>query len=216
MVKLKKRTEQGGDPVKEQLGKKVRQLCENMGTASAEAKADELAAEVEAEYERRVASGMAQIDAYKAVLANIDKIEALLRELPETEAEQAERRERMSRKEWNKKLSAVQGRLQSLWWLLTVIFYFWYSFTFGDWHLSWLTFLSSSIGSIIIDMLFDYNKGVPKKKVFGRLHGILWLAVVIAYFLISFASGDWHITWLIFIFGAVIESIVGVIGKIIE
>ena len=48
------------------------------------------------------------------------------------------------------------------------------------------------------------------------MHGIFWIAVVIAYFLISFASGDWHLTWLIFFLGAVVEAIADIIGKILD
>lgn len=201
--------------MKEQLSRKVRKVCLDMGAAAAE-KADELVAEMEAEFDKRVASGKAEIDAYRELLGDIDKIEAMLRDLSKAEATLAEREERASRAAWNKKLTDIRGKINGLWWLMTVIFYFLVSFAFGDWHLTWLIFLSSSIGSMVIDMLFDYNKGVPKNKVFGKIHGILWISIVIAYFLISFATGAWGITWLIFVLGAVIESIVGVVRKIVE
>ncbi len=202
--------------MKDQLTKKVRKVCERVGTSAALAKADEYAKAMEAEYDRRVASGMAELDAYKEFLGDLDKMEDLLRTLPETEEEAAAKGEAIARKEWNKKLSAIQGKINGIWWLLTVIFYLWFSFTFGRWHLTWLMFLSSSIGSILIDMLFDYNRGVPKKKVYGKLHEIFWLAVVIAYFLISFTFGKWHLTWLIFVLGVVVEGIVDLVKKIMD
>lgn len=208
--------EQGKASLKTQLEKKVRALGDEMGTAAASKKAEELAVGMASEYDKKVADGMAEIDAYKALLRDMDQIEELLRELPETEEETRNSAETVSRKAWNKKLSAIEGKIHGLWWLLTLIFYFWFSFTFGKWHLTWLIFLSSSIGSILIGMLFDYNKGVPKKKVFKKLHGVLWLAVVIVYFLVSFTFGKWHLTWLIFIMGAVIESIVGLVEKIMD
>ena len=208
--------EQGKASLKNQLKKKVQTMCDDMGTAAAAEKAAELAEEMSEEYDKKVASGMTELDAYKELLRDMDKIEEMLRALPETDEEADTKEEIKSRSDWNKKLSAIQDKVNGLWWLLTVIFYFWFSFTFGKWHLTWLIFLSSAIGSIVIDMLFSYNKGVPKKKVFGKLHGILWLAIIIAYFLISLTVGKWHLTWIIFVMGAVIESITGLVEKIFD
>lgn len=36
----------------------------------------------------------------------------------------------------------------------------------------------------------------------------LWMLIVIAYFLVSFLTHAWHITWLIFLIGVAIEQIV--------
>ena len=202
--------------LKEQLEKKVRDLCGDVGTAAAAGMAEALVTQMESEYDRRTGEGEAAIDAYRALLADLGRMEEILRALPKTESEKRAEEERRTRKAWNRKLNAIQGKLNGIWWLLTVIFYFLVSFTFGKWHLTWLIFLSSSIGSIVIDMLFAYNKCVPKKKVFAKLHGILWLAVVIAYFLISFAFGKWHLTWLIFVLGTVIEVIAGLVGKMLD
>lgn len=38
--------------------------------------------------------------------------------------------------------------------------------------------------------------------------GILWPLVVAAYFVISFATGAWYITWIIFLIGAALESLI--------
>lgn len=200
--------------MKEQLKKRVQKICDDVGTQAAAEKADELAEGVCREYDKRIASGMAELDVYREMLRDLDKIEELVQSLPETEAEAEGKQKRLSQNAWKKKLSAIQGRINGLWWLLTVIFYFWFSFTFGNWHLTWLMFLSSAIGSIVIGMVFDFNRGVPKKKIYKKLHGILWIAVVIAYFLISFTFGKWHLTWLIFIMGAVIDMIMDLVGKI--
>ena len=211
-----KNQEQKNQDLMKQLEKKVRKVCDDAGTAAAAGMADALVSQMESEYDRRTGEGEAAIDAYRALLADLGRMEEILRSLPKTESEKRAEEEMQTRKAWNRKLNAIQGKLNGLWWLLTLIMYFLVSFTFGKWHLTWLMFLSSSIGSIVIDMLFAYNKGVPKKKVFAKLHVVLWLAVVIAYFLISFACGKWHLTWLIFVLGAVIEVAAGLVGKILD
>lgn len=45
------------------------------------------------------------------------------------------------------------------------------------------------------------------KSLFKSLSGVLWSLILVAYFLISFATGAWHITWLIFLIGGSLESV---------
>ncbi|HBU11556.1 MAG TPA: hypothetical protein DEB31_02145 [Clostridiales bacterium] len=50
------------------------------------------------------------------------------------------------------------------------------------------------------------NQGrVERKNIYS---GTMWLLVTIAYFLVSFLTGAWYITWLIFLVGAAIEQII--------
>lgn len=46
-----------------------------------------------------------------------------------------------------------------------------------------------------------------KKALTKELSGILWSLVVIAYFIVSFTTGAWHVSWIIFLIGAALESI---------
>lgn len=41
-------------------------------------------------------------------------------------------------------------------------------------------------------------------------HKVLWPLIVAAYFLVSFLSGAWYITWIIFIIGAAIQGIMDI------
>ena len=192
--------------MKKELKKKIGSICEEIGTAAAAEQIDVLAAQAEAEFERRVAEGQSELDAYRAILADTEKIRKMLEELPETEEEE----ERKVRARNAKKMNALLDSVEAAMWLLTVVAYFAISFLFGHWHLTWLIFLSSSIGSVIFDMLRKYNRGVPLDKVMDQeFSGVLWLAIVIVYFLFSFTVGGWAwaYSWLIFILGAVIEVI---------
>lgn len=192
--------------MKKELKKKIESICEEIGTAAAAEQIDELTEQVDAEFERRVAEGQSELDAYKELLANVDKIKEMLESLPKTDEEN----DRKKREKNAKKMNALLDSVEAAMWLLTVVAYFAISFLFGHWHLTWLIFLSSAIGSVLFDMLRKYNRGVPLDKVMDQeFSGVMWIGIVIIYFLFSFTVGGWAwaYSWLIFILGAVIEVI---------
>ncbi|MFV0400557.1 MAG: permease prefix domain 1-containing protein [Oscillospiraceae bacterium] len=55
------------------------------------------------------------------------------------------------------------------------------------------------------------NDDKRRKAVRNNLSGIMWIVIVMLYFLISFSSGAWHITWIIFLIGACIEMVINLI-----
>jgi len=48
-----------------------------------------------------------------------------------------------------------------------------------------------------------------RRKLRGALSSSLWMLIVMLYFALSFFTGSWHLTWLIFIFGACLQQIIG-------
>lgn len=192
--------------MKKELKKKLESMCEEIGTAAAAEKIDELADEVSKAFDRKVSEGQSELDAYRELLADVDKIKAMLESLPATE-EEADAKEQ---KKSAKKMNALLDSIETCMWILTVAAYFAISFLFGHWHMTWLIFLSSAIGSVLFDMLRKYNRGTPFDQVMHEeFSGVLWLGIVILYFLYSFTLGGWawSYSWLIFLIGAVIEVI---------
>lgn len=192
--------------MKKELKKKLKSMCDDIGTAAAAEKIDELADEISAAFDKKVSDGQSELDAYRELLADVDKIREMLKSLPETE-EEAEQKEREKNA---KKVNALLDTIETCMWLLTPVLYLAVSFLFGHWHMTWLMFLSSAIGSVLFDMLRKYNKGIPFDKVMHKeFSGVLWLGIVITYFLYSFTVGGWAwaYSWLIFPLGAVIEII---------
>lgn len=53
-----------------------------------------------------------------------------------------------------------------------------------------------------------------KKKVRKSINSALWTLILVLYFLISFSTGAWHITWVIFLVGAAAESIIKAIFEL--
>ncbi len=50
--------------------------------------------------------------------------------------------------------------------------------------------------------------GNREKAVMTSISSIIWLLTLALYFLISFTSGGWHVTWVIFLIGGCIQAIV--------
>lgn len=54
----------------------------------------------------------------------------------------------------------------------------------------------------------EASREVAKDPLFGAISGLLWVIVLAGYFLISFKTGAWHITWLAFPIGGAVEGLV--------
>ena len=49
-----------------------------------------------------------------------------------------------------------------------------------------------------------------RKAMRGAISGALWTLLIALYFIISFTTGAWYITWIIFLFGAAAESFINI------
>lgn len=194
--------------MKKELKKKLKTILDDTG---AESEIEKLAEQVEEEFDRRVAEGKSELDAYREILSNTDKIKKMLNELNAAEKEaKAEKLEKAEREKNFKRANAILDSAEACMWILTVFAYIVFSLRFGHWHITWLIFLSSAIGSVLLDMVRKCTRGIPFEDVMhSEFSGVLWLAIVIVYFLYSFMRGGsaWAYSWLIFLLGAVIEVI---------
>ncbi len=108
--------------------------------------------------------------------------------------------------------SELAKSISGVLWAVGLGLYFLLSFTTGAWHMTWVIFpilvaLDSLISAIIRnqealhkDALFFPNQGKVRKSI-GKL---IWAIGAAVYFIFSFATGAWYISWLLFpIIGAV-------------
>jgi hypothetical protein len=86
----------------------------------------------------------------------------------------------------------MMGLAASSMWSLVVVVYFIISFLSRQWQITWLIF---PFAAGLQNLISAYFK--PKRKI-GFYTGALWCFTVTLYFLISFATSSWHITWLVF------------------
>ena len=191
--------------MREQLRREiVKRTGEYVQSAAAAAAYEEESKKITASYDELIAQGKSELEAYRAMLDDIEAMKIILEAIPSTEEEQTRQEARAAEKKKRKAFRKMAGSLQGILWLMTVIWYFLCSFTFGNWHMSWLLFLGSAAGSVLIDILVKYNEGTPLKKC-GGWHGIFWIALVMFYFWCSFTFGGWALTWLLFPAGAAVE-----------
>lgn len=115
------------------------------------------------------------------------------------ETKQAETYSQESDKERKKLASSVS----SAFWCLTVALYILISFYTGAWHISWIIFLVASAASSLIKLFLDPAGTKPIRA----LSNVLWTMTVAFYFILSFATGAWHISWVIYLVAAALNNI---------
>lgn len=190
-----------------EIKRKIRELCDEAGGAAAAAVGEELVEDLEKEYEARVNAGMSELDAYRDIMKNVDKIKEMLDSMPLTDDEVRWKQNRTDYKRNAKLIDKICSAL----WLLVVFVYLAFSLRFGGWQITWLIFIWAAIGQIFMNMVKAYNKGVPlKKAIRGRITAVMWLTVVMLYFIISIIGGGWSYTWLIFILAALIQKVIDI------
>ncbi|MBQ8641792.1 MAG: hypothetical protein IJ480_06190 [Clostridia bacterium] len=189
--------------MREQLRREiVKRTGEYVQSAAAAAAYEEESAKITASFDKMVAEGKTELEAYRAMLDDIEAMKLVLASIPVSEEIRAQE-EKQSRKR-NRNFRKLAGGMQGVLWLLTLIWYFLSSFITGDWHLTWLVFLGSAAGSTLLDILVKYNEGTPLHRC-GGWHGVFWLTLTMFYFWFSFTFGGWALTWLLFPAGAMAE-----------
>lgn len=99
-------------------------------------------------------------------------------------------------KKENRLLGLASGSL----WCVIVILYFLLSFlTVRWWHLTWLIFI---VGAAVQCGLTAYFIPETRSK---SLAGAFWCGSVVVYFIFSFLTMRWDISWLIFVLAAAVQ-----------
>lgn len=202
--------------MKKELDKKIKQICDEVGGAAAEAKLDDVTKIMNDQYDKIIESGKSELDAYRAILSDTEKIREMFNSIPKSEQKRKAQgeREKSEVKKKNKKEKGILDTIETSMWLLIVIFYFLFSMRFGHWNLSWLVFLWGSIGSVLIGMVKKYNRGESLRRTMKKgISKIMWLYIVIIYFAGSFIFGGWAVSWVIFLVGALAEIILNAIFR---
>ena len=113
----------------------------------------------------------------------------------------------------HKKMEQIKA-YQSAMWLIIVALYFVISFTTHAWYITWLIFLvGAALQQLLKAALTDESIASQPPTREERQHAYtsaLWLIIVILYFVISFTTRAWYITWIIFLIGGAVSSIVKV------
>lgn len=95
----------------------------------------------------------------------------------------------------------VYKSLSSALWLMTVSAYVLFSFMFGQWHISWVIFLLASAGASILKASYGLTRYTR------AINSAFWNITVVLYFLISFATDAWHLTWIVFLIATAMKNV---------
>jgi len=101
---------------------------------------------------------------------------------------------------------SMMRAISSAVWSVTVALYFIISFSTGAWHISWVIFLIAGAAQSLIAAFFPFGESYHRAP-FKAISSAMWLMVVVLYILISFQTGAWHISWVIFLVAAAAQSL---------
>ena len=169
-------------------------------------------AEAESLYDEKVAAGVPDLDAYRSAVETVmprikEAAEGLKAPVPEKAPEE-------EKKPKNDGLSSVEEAAHTSFWLITAAAYFIVSFLTHRWDVTWVIWLGGALGSMVIDAVFDLNRGKPLSKIWSNLEGALWLIILIVYFTVSFLTHKWRVTWIIFLIGALVSAVLEAVRKV--
>ena len=69
----------------------------------------------------------------------------------------------------------------------------------------------------VVENFKEWNNNSQKSRALRKaISSVLWTGTLILYFLISFSSGAWYITWVIYLIAGCVESVVGLLFRIRE
>jgi hypothetical protein len=108
----------------------------------------------------------------------------------------------------NSRSERLNGAISSTLWTAIVVLYLFVSFITGAWHITWLIFIIGALVQNVIKYLFDSDSN---KRYKDLLSSTVWLTTVVLYFLISFSTGAWAWTWIIFIIAVLVNQILKLI-----
>ena len=92
-------------------------------------------------------------------------------------------------------------------WLVCVALYFMWSFASGKWYITWIVFLLTPGLTQLLTAAFYWNVPEKRKKVRDNCIGAMWMFLTAAYFVVSFATGAWYITWVMFLIAAALAGL---------
>lgn len=171
-------------------------------------------------YEDLIANGEEPEAAFKSVVSGIGDIDSLLKQFSSpVQIDQV-------RLEKSKTRSALLISLAVVLFILAPI-----GLIYVDLYVLFI-FVAAGVGLLIFNSLTRYQppvenetfveefrqwkseKSSENKKIRSAISSILWPSVLILYFLLSFTTGRWDITWILFIVGACSEGIISLIFEI--
>ena len=92
-------------------------------------------------------------------------------------------------------------------WLVCIALYFVWSFASGAWYITWIVFLLTPGLTQLLTAAFYWNVPEKRRMVRSNCIGAMWMFMTAAYFVVSFQTGAWYITWVMFLIAAALAGL---------
>lgn len=133
---------------------------------------------------------------------------------PKDKASEFEEKEEESpRSELNKSISGLV-------WAIGLALYFIISFTTNAWHISWVIFPILGAVNRLLNVLVSKNEAgeyafaaPSNRQLHKSIKSMIWAIGLAVYFIVSFATNAWYITWVIF---PLIGAVQGLVRAILD
>lgn len=109
--------------------------------------------------------------------------------------------------------SELSKGVSGLVWAIGLALYFIISFATMAWHVTWVIFLILPAVQGLIRLLLGDDSRKQRSKTLG---GVIWTLGVALYFIVSFATNAWYVTWVIFLITGAVQGLVNAIFDLME
>lgn len=120
--------------------------------------------------------------------------------------------------ELEKNVSPLGKSIGGLVWAVALAIYFLLSFSTNYWHITWVIFpIAGAVDNLIKVILqnkeaqYSQVRFPSRKKLRKSIDSILWAVGLAVYFIISFATNAWYITWLIFPITGAVQGLISAV-----
>ncbi len=194
---------------------------------------EEIQHNVSDKYDKLVAGGLDEEHAFSKAIASIGNVDELLDELKRSAEKTAftgdDKKQTEEKKEW-RLLRSIFKAFAIMLFILSPIALIFVSTSGTDEAGLFAMFLCIAVGTGILVFLASLksktgengennigrsfaeykNHYKPKRRLFRKMKSLVWLCVIVLYFLVSFLTRRWDITWIIFIIARIGVSILDI------
>lgn len=109
--------------------------------------------------------------------------------------------------------SELNKSVNGLIWAIGLAAYFILSFATMAWHITWVIFpITGAVTGLVRVLLGDDSQKLLNKGI----GGLIWAIGLALYFIISFATNAWYVTWVIFLITGAVQGLVKAILDLME
>lgn len=172
---------------------------------------DEIIQNLLDKYSDLLKSGKSEEDAYAIAISSGGDLSGIVADLKGETMHYNYNYEKQFCKVYEKEYAREKKKLSSfnsLLWPTATCFYLLFSILLGGWHYSWIIFLiTTTVSSAFKFFTVKSNQKVRR----GALNSLIWMSATSLYFIFSFATYRWDMSWILFILAIPVNKMVSLL-----